>query len=277
MLAGLLRDLRGAAPCSAARGQVSGLVPPRRDSHFHHTAGLATFLARNQFTPGLLIVAIPNTNRPRDLTPQPWDPSLVEQGPVLGGAEKFRSFLADEFVPWVDENYRARAYRILVGHSLGGLFAIDTLISRPELFNAYVAASPALQYDGQRLVERAEAFFGTTAKLDASLYVTAGNEGGALVGGIRRLAGVLDEKAPDGLEWHFEHMPTESHQSVPLRSTYHGLEFIYADWLIRNPIEIYETYGVDAIAQFYENSEKKYGDDRSALSITVRETALPFL
>jgi predicted alpha/beta superfamily hydrolase len=247
------------------------------DAHFHYTTGLASFLARNQLTPNLLVIAIPNTVRPRDLLPVPDDGTEPEQVSIYGRSDSFRSFLADELIPWVDRNYRTQTSRILFGHSLGGLFAIDTLISRPQLFDAYIVASPALQWNDQHLIERVEAALDDAPGWTASLFMTGGNEGEALLGGIRKLAGVLDERAPVGLQWQFEHFPLESHQSIPLRSLYRGLEFIYSDWVIRDPVGIYERYGVEAIASFYERSDAKYGAGRGVLELTVRDTALPFL
>src|SRR5688572_20962312 len=231
-------------------------------THFHHTTGTTAFLARNQFMPDMLVVAIGNTDRARDMTPPSQDPTVAKNVPTHGGAANFQRFIADELIPWLDKNYRTRPYRILVGHSLGGLFAITSLITRPELFNAYIAISPSLQWDNQNVVSRAQAFFDKTDKLSASLYMTSGNEGDALVGGIRKLSGALEEKAPAGLEWHFEPMPLESHGSVPHRSTYQGLEFIFADWTLRNPFETYNKYGFAGIEHFFKASDKKYGTDR---------------
>lgn len=47
---------------------------------------------------------------------------------------------------------RTRPYRILVGHSRGGLFAVDTFVEQPELFNAYVAISPSLWWENMALI-----------------------------------------------------------------------------------------------------------------------------
>jgi uncharacterized protein len=239
------------------------------DVHFHHTTGVARFLAANEFVPNMLVVAIENTNRSRDLTPPTEDAELLAELPAQGGADNFRSFLADELLPWVEAHYRTHPYRILVGHSLGGLFAIDTLISRPDLFHGYIAISPSLQWDRQSIVPRAEAFFDATPELQAALFMTVADEGRGLLGGVRKLAGVLDEKAPNGFEWRFEHMPEETHGSVPLRSTHHGLEFIFSDWLIRKPLETYNRYGIEEIDRFYAESNAKYGFDRSVPESTV--------
>ena len=177
------------------------------DTHFHYTTGLAKSLAGNQLMPGLLVVGILNTERTRDLTPPAVDSSVSATFPGSGGAGKFRSFIADELMPWLDENYRTHAYKILVGHSFGGLFAIDTLLEQPELFDAYIAISPSLQWDEQRLVERASAAFANGSESNVTLFMTAGNEGGPLLGGVRKFVAVLGEKSPEGIDWLRPHAP----------------------------------------------------------------------
>jgi hypothetical protein len=57
-------------------------------------------------------------------------------------------------------------------------------------------------------------------------------------------------------------MPLESHGSVPLPSTYRGLEFVFADWTLREPFETYERHGIGAVDRFFERSDEKYGYER---------------
>lgn len=45
---------------------------------------------------------------------------------------------------------------VLMGHSFGGLFALSTMASRPELFDAWVAADPSLWWDGGVLIRMLE-------------------------------------------------------------------------------------------------------------------------
>lgn len=237
------------------------------DAHFHHTTAVLKFLAANGLIPEMLVVAVPNTDRSRDLT-YPSENALEKaQLPTHGGAENFLGFISDELLPWVDQNYRTHPYRILVGHSLGGLFAITTLVTRPEVFNGYIAISPSLQWNNQATVAQAEAFFDATEELQADLYMTAGNEGGTLLGGTRKLSGVLDEKAPAKFRWDFNHLGEESHGSVPLRSTYLGLEAIFSDWdlSLTEAMTMLDASGIDAIdqfKQFYKKSGERLGFER---------------
>ena len=238
-------------------------------SHFNYIAGVVYFLAANDFIPEMIVVAVNNTDRNRDLTPPSQAPLDLRNAPTLGGADNFQRYFAEELMPWVETNYRTQSYKVLMGHSFGGLFAIHTLTTRPELFNAYIAISPSMQWNGQGLVEQADKFFSSIEQLPVSLYMTAGNEGGALLGGTRKLAGVLDVAAPKEFLWQFDHMPHETHGSVPLLSAYQGLEFVFANWLVRDPYELYTRYGIEAVEDFYTSSEKRYGNSRGLPFITI--------
>jgi uncharacterized protein len=164
---------------------------------------LTTFLAANNRVPGLIVVAIENTDRNRDLT----TPTQNEvQGMSSGGADRFLQFLREELIPWTDDNYRTVPYRILLGHSLGGFFAIHALFSQPQTFDAYIAISPSVQWGDQHAVQHAETFLDATEQLNATLYMAVANEGGTLLSGMRRLAALFDERPRRGFRWAFEQL-----------------------------------------------------------------------
>ena len=119
------------------------------DAHFLSTVGMIQQLSQangNSILPEMIVVGIENTNRLRDLTP-----SLVTSG-NNAKANPFVNFLETELMPYVDKNYNTAPYKILIGHSLGGLTAIDILTNSPKLFNAYIAIDPSMWYeDGEFL------------------------------------------------------------------------------------------------------------------------------
>ena len=230
--------------------------------NFHHTTAAVNFLAQNDRIPEMLIIGIGNTDRGRDLTPDTSNPEEKEGHPTVGGADNFLSFISDELIPWVDSNYRTRQYRLLTGHSFGGLFAIHTLITRPDVFDSYLAISPSLWWSNQDLVEQAETFFSDIKRLNKDLYMTMGNEGGAMLGGVRKLAGVLDEHAPTDFRWTFRWMNEEDHGSVPHRSTYYGLESIFQGWSLVDPLPLYDIGGLDAVKSYFNPISKRLGYER---------------
>lgn len=78
-------------------------------------------LARNGLIPELIVVAIENTNRIRDLTP----PGLSVSGSDLNqGGDRFLDFIERELLPAVDRQFRGGQPRLLLGHSSGGILAV---------------------------------------------------------------------------------------------------------------------------------------------------------
>ena len=85
--------------------------------------------------------------RARDLTPTP-----MTAFPGSGGGDAFADFLADELRPWLDQVHAAPAAEVTYfGHSLGGLFGIHVLLTRPSLFDRYIISSPSLWWDDGRM------------------------------------------------------------------------------------------------------------------------------
>lgn len=229
--------------------------------HFHHTTGLIDFLSSNGVMPEMIVVAIANTNRTRDLTPPLREPNPdVTNG---GGADNFIRFLDEELIPHIDKNFRTHDYRVLIGHSYGGLFAVHALVHQPDLFDAYLAISPSLQWDNQNLVAQADKFFQSNKSLKKTLYMTTGNEGRALTGGVLKIAGILTEHLPNEFEWDSRIMEEETHGSVVHRSTRQGLEFIFQHWVLRDPAAKYEQGGVEAIHAYFKQSGDRYRINRS--------------
>ena len=199
------------------------------DRQFGHTVTTVEFLSRNGRIPPMIVVGVFNTDRTRDLTPYK-DSDSDTQSPTAGGADRFLRFIDTELVPWVERRYRTQTFRAFAGHSFGGLFAMHTLATRPDLFNAIVAVSPTLPWRQGESVKRIETMLGQQRTLKCSLYVTLGDEGPGMKAGLDRLRTVLEEKAGKGLRWDLIEMLDEDHGSIVLRSHYNALEKIFDGW-----------------------------------------------
>jgi predicted alpha/beta superfamily hydrolase len=203
------------------------------DAHLLHTAGTIQFLARNNRMPEMIVVGIPNTDRTRDLTPtrverMPGNPNV--RFPTSGGADKFLKFIETELIPQIDKQYRTQPFRALAGHSLGGLFAIHAMVARPDLFNAYISVSPALQWDNFLLIDRAKEFFKNRAEWNRTLFLALGNEAGDIGDAFSLFKEVLQKQQTKGFAWEAVRMDDEDHGSVVLRSHYAGLRKAFDGW-----------------------------------------------
>lgn len=218
-----------------------------------HVVGSTEVLTRTGHMPPVIIVGIKSTNRMRDFTP-----SAIEQVPYSGGADDFLDFLASELIPYIDSNYRTHPFRILEGHSLGGLFTAYALIKKPALFDAHIIMSPALWWDNEMMAGRSKEFLEQHTSLDKSVYLSIGTEDGS---GMRkelaRFVETFKENSPTGLRWQHEEMDGEGHMSAPLRINYYGLKFVFADMQL--PKQLWETYDDAEFIAHEQTMMKKYG------------------
>ncbi len=91
----------------------------------------------NKLRTEMIIIAIPNTDRNRDMMPLS-TPTYEVDNP---GADNFLSFIGDELIPHIEKNYRANGTRTIRGRSLSGLFVMYAFLKRPELFENYIGNS----------------------------------------------------------------------------------------------------------------------------------------
>ncbi|MBI4913245.1 MAG: alpha/beta hydrolase [Acidobacteria bacterium] len=212
------------------------------NAHLLHTRGTVDFLVRNGLMPDVILVALPNTNRTRDLSPTPGrqrreDGSFATL-PGSGGGEAFLDFIEKTLLPDIEGKYRTQPFRLLAGHSLGGLLALHTLATRPHLFQGIIAASPALAWDEEHPLRALEAFFRARPTLRATLFASMADEeaGDPRPSRFERLRSLLkDAKAGPHFAWEARGFPEEDHGSVVLRSHYWGLRKIFEGW--RLPVD----------------------------------------
>lgn len=229
-------------------------------TNFHHTTGTMNALSRAGHIPEMIVVAISNTDRNRDLTPTPGspDPETGEVGmPTAGGADNFLRFISEELIPHIEATYRTAPFRILIGHSFGGLFAIHALVSSPDTFDAYIAISPSLQWDDGELAQRAQTTLGGMDELDKYVFMSIADEGGEMLAEVSGLADFLTYNGPEGLTSEFRLMEGDDHGSVPVRSTDQGLRMIYPRW--RVPRSYFAEPDLAPLQRHYTRLSDEYG------------------
>lgn len=235
------------------------------------TTDIANYLAENDRTPEMIIVAIDSgdfAQRTHDLTPPTQSEIDKRFNPGGGGADVFREFINDELMPYIQQHYRTRPYKILVGHSLGGLFGIHTLITKPELFNAYVLLDPTLSWNNEG--EMTPAILEKTQHLKADMFLAASNRYASAAMDIQHFVAMLQKRTPDAeFRWRYTWMKEESHGSIPLIGIYSGLLSIFDQWQMVNPLEVYDQGGIDAVHKFYRDANRRYGFDRVAPPFTI--------
>jgi predicted alpha/beta superfamily hydrolase len=147
-----------------------------------------------------------------------------------GHAGEFLEVLERQIIPFVEGRYRVDAsFRVLAGSSLGGLFALYTLFTRPGLFGAYIAASPATPFARGWLFSYEEAFAKSGKLLPARLYMTvAEKEWPAMFDGGKRFDAQLRARGYRRFAYEFRVIDGERHSGTKPESFNRGVRFAFA-------------------------------------------------
>ncbi|MCK4663209.1 MAG: alpha/beta hydrolase [Bacteroidales bacterium] len=218
-------------------------------THFHQATGAVHFLSINRIIPQMIVVAIHNVDRNRDFSPV-----YCERIPTSGGAKNFLNFLSDELTKYIDKNYRTSSFTVLMGHSFGGLFAAYSLLTKPEVFDAYIAISPYLQYGDNDIVKETKNLLRSNYDSQKYFYMTVGNEPDYF-SVLGEFSALIKEKSNEIIDLKYVKMETENHASIPYLSVFNGLRFIFSDWQL--PAEKFGL-GLSAIDEHYKYVSAKY-------------------
>ena len=197
--------------------------------------------------PQIMVVAIVNTDRPRDLTPSNCllgpDGERINEFKTSGGGEKFVAFIETELIPYIDSAYPASPHKILMGHSLGGLAVVNMLLNHTSLFDAYAAIEPSMWWDNWKLLpETREAmkeknFTGKSLFLGIANTMPQGidiknvrndvSPGTNHIRSVLALADILESSPNNGLKWNYHYYDDLDHGSVTTEAAYDALEFLF--------------------------------------------------
>jgi predicted alpha/beta superfamily hydrolase len=212
---------------------------------FHSMTGMVAEMGSVGKMPKMIVVGILSKDRGSELTPTP--SKFSRDGMVdpdfgnSGRGEKFISFIQKELMPFVESRYRTAPYRMLVGHSLGGLTVLNALVHHPALFNAYVAIDPSVWWDGHLITKQAQKALSQKDYATKSLYYAASN---TMEKGMDTVRVIKDTVYANGnvrnhfqfrevlrksknLAWAWKYYPEDNHSSVPLPAGYDALRFLF--------------------------------------------------
>ncbi|WP_299101468.1 alpha/beta hydrolase-fold protein [uncultured Winogradskyella sp.] len=245
------------------------------DAHFYSLVGMIKQLSSvngNTVLPRMIIVGISNTNRMRDLTP------TKGERPNSGGGENFMSFIKNELIPYIDSNYPTIDYRTIIGHSLGGLTVMNTLLHQPELFNAYVAIDPSMWYNNENLLHKIKTspfdsnyqsktlFLGianTMQKdMDTILVKKDTTTSTRHIRAILKLNTFLNKDSEKNLTFKSKYYEDDDHGSVPLITEYDALRFIFKFHRFKLHRSDYLNPEIDLVAkveEYYKSLSEGFG------------------
>jgi len=218
------------------------------NSNFSSVVGMLQKLSGglNSVCPQMIVVGIPNTKRTRDLTPTK---PVTDTSNSSGGGELFISFIEKELMPYIDSVYPTQPYKMLIGHSFGGLTVMNALLNHTKLFNSYISIDPSMWWDKQNLLKASKKLFLQNSFVGKSLFVGIANtmETGINLNDIvndttsktLHIRSILEmdkfikTQNPQGLNYASKYYENDDHGSVQLITEYDALRFIFNRYSLR--------------------------------------------
>jgi uncharacterized protein len=141
--------------------------------------------------------------------------------PEMGGAAAFLEFIETELKPEIEREWPIdRTRQAIFGHSLGGLFALQVLFTKPTAFRTYIAGSPSIHWSKQLLLEEEQRFVARIKQeaLNVDVLLAAGelerSHKSRINAHAEELAERLSALADLGVYVEFQEFAGEGHVSV---------------------------------------------------------------
>ena len=192
-------------------------------------------------------------------------------------SSKFLSFIKDDLINYLSKTYHLNGYYTLIGHSLGGQFVTNAMLTYPEIFKSVISVSGALYYPEseikgfkRKVLTKLQHYLSSTPDsifAKQKYYFSTGDEGfqdsGFKLGAL--IADSLFTKyKPKTGTWHFDYLKGFNHMTTPLVSIPAGLTFIFHDWHFSDSLamDILMYQKIDAITAMHKQMDyikKVYG------------------
>lgn len=165
-----------------------------------------------------------------------YTPTKDKQFNIGGGAPAFLKVVEEDFIPFMEKNYRVDpSWRALGGSSAGGIFTLYALFTKPELFKAYIAISPGTLWADNWIFKYEEDFAQNHPGLSVSLFMTGAEkeiaENPEFLQSIKDFDQVLQKRSYVDFRYKFRLLDDAYHASSKPEGYTRGMQFIFEPML----------------------------------------------
>jgi len=174
-------------------------------------------------------------------------------------ATQFIAFLKQELIPYVEQRYRTSNERIFFGWEMAGGLATQIFAEQPDLFNAFLVASPT--HITKARTQAVETLLQKKPNQQSFLYFTLASEENWMKPSLEKFARVVSSNTTPNIDWQYKTYPEEHHYSTPTRTMHEGLFRYFKDY---NPLRFYTLAdlkkfgGLEALSTYYQKRGKRY-------------------
>lgn len=183
------------------------------------------------------------------------------------GATDFLDFIQHDVIEFVDKNFRTSKTRFLFGWEYAGALTIQAMTDLPQLFTAFIAASPfpvildhsSLQHNRLGQLEN---LLVKDHNFDRFFYFSVSENEGMVEEGTEDLNLMLKTKAPQTMDWFYKILVDEDHTSTPFATLYQGLTHFYhyyPELQFKTLQEYHRAGGMKYVLDYHKQRSEKYG------------------
>jgi len=202
--------------------------------------------------PDMIIVGVENTDRYRDCLP-------VNRNGEPGGAGNFLKFFAEELIPFVEQSYRTKDFRILLGPQAGAAFSLYTLMEDASLFRVAIATNPFwISASRKYLLEKAKDFFNREGPLQNFLFITSNTnaDDDATMEYLQDFKTVVENGKKKDFTFVINQLEERETGIISSPGLRKGLETFFREYKFPQDIII---NGLEDLKIYYQKLSRKYG------------------
>ena len=202
--------------------------------------------------PDMIIVGVKSTDRYRDCLP-------INRNGEPGGADNFLKFFIEELIPFVDQSYRTKDFRILLGPQAGAAFSVYALMEDPELFRVNIATNPFwIRASREFILTKANDFFCEEGLLDNFLFITTNTSGDteATMEYLQKFTSVIEKGKKRDFAFILNQLENREVGIITSPGLKKGLETFFEEY--KFPMEI-QIDGLEDLKRYYQNLSQNYG------------------
>ncbi len=195
------------------------------EQYFHTATGIVRQLAKAKMIPVCIVVG---------LTPD--KKFFLDKN----NSKTYFDFIDQELNPYLDLNFKASPYRIIIANSIYAQLALYGLISKGNSFDSYILSSPYFTihdylYDFEMFVDGGN-------KLDFNLLLSCGFEEESKVDKTYKLARVVNRAFIGNSIWEYKYYNDIDRELVLMRTIIDLLPKNFEDLMVRQPLADYSDF-----------------------------------
>ncbi len=181
-------------------------------------------------------------------------------------------------MPYIDKQYPTESYKILIGHSLGGLMVMQAFTHHTNMFNGYVSIDPSMWWAKEGLLQEVKdvlknknfagksLFLGIANTMDGDMKIEKvpqdKSDATKHIRSILKLRDYLEANKQNGLSFQTKFYNEDDHGSVPLIAEYDALRFFFNYYPLKLTFQDFTdttTLLADKYQKHFNNISKKLG------------------